>query len=853
MQAMCLILLAFVVNVLGQSDFEALLVLKNGIEEDPSGKTLISWDSNSLSSDGCPRNWFGVTCIDGRVTSINLNALGLVGNFSFPVIVGLSMLQNLSVSGNSLTGTILQIGSFQSLRFLDLSCNMFHGSMPSNIGELKNLVLLNLSSNNFEGNVPSGFSNLGQLKYLDLQGNGFSGDVMNLLSQLASVEHVNLGNNQFSGSLDLGLGKSNFISSIKHLNVSHNSIVGELFAHDGMPYFDNLEVFDASNNKLVGTIPSFSLVVSLRILRLGGNQLSGSLPTLLLEESSMMLSELDLSFNQLRVDLSDNYLSGHLPEEISTFRNLEYLSLSNNKFEGSLPSGLPDELKGFNVSFNNLSGVVPENLRRFPDAAFHPGNSLLVFPHSPSITKGEPDLTLREHRHTKPAIRVALIASLLGGAALIALFSIIIYVRVHQGHKRDSVEGNGGKKSVQHGDSSHSHSSAPNRNLDPSLSSSFNQGLLASAQLGPAYESGDTSLVEMKPKTLSYPESVRKDEVLSPRVSFLRSGNPSPCRSPLSSDNAPGLYVCSPDKLLGDLHIFDGSIFFTAEELSHAPAETVGRSCHGTLYRAALDSGHVLAVKWLREGIAKGRKEFSREVKKLGSIKHPNLVSLLGYYWGPKEHEKLIISNYIDAQCLALYLQETEPRKLPPLSLNERLRVAVDVARCLNYLHNEKIIPHGNLKSTNILLEAPNLNARLTDYSLHRILTPAGTAEQVLNAGALGYRPPEFASSSKPCPSLKSDVYAFGVILLELLTGKSPGEILSGDPGIVDLTDWVRLLAGESRSIECFDRMLVDRHSEHHPPRILNEMLQVALRCILSASERPDMKSVFEDLSQIAL
>lgn len=1014
MQAMCLILLAFVVNVLGQSDFEALLVLKNGIEEDPSGKTLISWDSNSLSSDGCPRNWFGVTCIDGRVTSINLNALGLVGNFSFPVIVGLSMLQNLSVSGNSLTGTILQIGSFQSLRFLDLSCNMFHGSMPSNIGELKNLVLLNLSSNNFEGNVPSGFSNLGQLKYLDLQGNGFSGDVMNLLSQLASVEHVNLGNNQFSGSLDLGLGKSNFISSIKHLNVSHNSIVGELFAHDGMPYFDNLEVFDASNNKLVGTIPSFSLVVSLRILRLGGNQLSGSLPTLLLEESSMMLSELDLSFNQLRgpvgsitsatlkkvnissnklsgflplkighcatidlsnnrlsgnlsriqgwgnyveviqlssnsltgtlpnqtsqflrltslivsnnslegvlptvlgtfpelevidlshnqlggsllpslfsstkltdvnlssnnftgpiplqeiknsvdatqnlslvtLDLSDNYLSGHLPEEIITFRNLEYLSLSNNKFEGSLPSGLPDELKGFNVSFNNLSGVVPENLRRFPDAAFHPGNSLLVFPHSPSITKGEPDLTLREHRHTKPAIRVALIASLLGGAALIALFSIIIYVRVHQGHKRDSVEGNGGKKSVQHGDSSHSHSSAPNRNLDPSLSSSFNQGLLASAQLGPAYESGDTSLVEMKPKTLSYPESVRKDEVLSPRVSFLRSGNPSPCRSPLSSDNAPGLYVCSPDKLLGDLHIFDGSIFFTAEELSHAPAETVGRSCHGTLYRAALDSGHVLAVKWLREGIAKGRKEFSREVKKLGSIKHPNLVSLLGYYWGPKEHEKLIISNYIDAQCLALYLQETEPRKLPPLSLNERLRVAVDVARCLNYLHNEKIIPHGNLKSTNILLEAPNLNARLTDYSLHRILTPAGTAEQVLNAGALGYRPPEFASSSKPCPSLKSDVYAFGVILLELLTGKSPGEIVSGDPGIVDLTDWVKLLAGESRSIECFDRMLVDRHSEHHPPRILNEMLQVALRCILSASERPDMKSVFEDLSQIAL
>lgn len=192
---------------------------------------------------------------------------------------------------------------------------------------------------------------------------------------------------------------------------------------------------------------------------------------------------------------------------------------------------------------------------------------------------------------------------------------------------------------------------------------------------------------------------------------------------------------------------------------------------------------------------------------------------------------------------------ETGPRKFPPLSIEERLRIAVDVARCLNYLHNERAIPHGNLKSSNILLEAPNMNAVLTDYSLHRILTSAGTAEQVLNAGALGYRPPEFASSSKPCPSLKSDVYAFGVILLELLTGKSPGEIVCGDPGIVDLTDWVRILAFENRSGECFDEVIMDVHNVEHPPKILDDMLEVALRCILPASERPDMVSVFEDLS----
>lgn len=175
------------------------------------------------------------------------------------------------------------------------------------------------------------------------------------------------------------------------------------------------------------------------------------------------------------------------------------------------------------------------------------------------------------------------------------------------------------------------------------------------------------------------------------------------------------------------------------------------------------------------------------------------------------------------------------------------------MARCLNYLHNERAIPHGNLKSTNILLEDPTMNAVLTDYSLHRILTSAGTADQVLNAGALGYRPPEFASTSKPCPSLKSDVYAFGIILLELLTSKSSGEIVCVDPGVVDLTDWVRLLALENRSGECFDRLIMDGHDMEQPPRILSDMLQVALRCILPASERPDMMSVFEDLSTIVL
>ena len=95
---------------------------------------------------------------------------------------------------------------------------------------------------------------------------------------------------------------------------------------------------------------------------------------------------------------------------------------------------------------------------------------------------------------------------------------------------------------------------------------------------------------------------------------------------------------------------------FTAEELSRAPAEIIGRSCHGTSYKATLDGEHVVTVKWLREGISKGKKEFAREAKKLGNVRHPNLVSLRGHYWGPKEHDRLVISDHINSVSLTAHL-----------------------------------------------------------------------------------------------------------------------------------------------------------------------------------------------------
>lgn len=890
-------------------------------------------------------------------------------------ISNLKMLKNLSVANNQLSGKITdEVGLIMSLEFLDLSKNIFSGSIPSKITSLKNLVSLNLSLNSLDGTVPPGFNDLEKLKYLDLHYNAFSSDIMLMLASLGDVEYVDLSSNKFVGSLDLQAENSSFVSSVQYLNISNNNLAGELFPHDGMPYFDSLEVFDASDNQLTGTIPSFNFVVSLRILRLGNNKLSGSLPEALLEDSSMILSELDLSqnhlagpigsisavnlkllnlsYNQLSgplpikvgrcaiidlsnnrltgnvsriqgwgnyvevivlnsnaltgtfpnqtsqflrltslkisnnslegvlptklgtylelktidlsinqlsgtllpslfnstkltdvnvsfnkfngsipimafnsenlsllsLDVSHNALSGLLPPGLDKFPDMVNLVLSDNKFEGSLPNDLSDKLEFFNVANNNLSGPVPQNLWRFPDSSFHPGNPLLVLPkHVQAPSEGDSTLSLKSHgSRMKSTIRAALIAGLICGISVIVLLTLIIYRKAHQQDVgKDNKKGTNEKKGLSLSD----------------------------------IESG------LDTRDHSVPVSSVQNEPLSSPISVMSSANLSPSKVQDQSKSPNSLRVSSPDKLAGDLHLLDNSLKFTAEELSSAPAEAVGRSCHGTLYKATLCSGQVLAVKWLKEGIVKGKKEFAREAKKLGSIRHPNLVSLLGYYWGPKEHERLLISNYTDAPCLALYLlrKGAEPCKLHPLSLDERLKISVDVARCLNYLHHESAIPHGNLKSTNVLIDTSNVNALLTDYSLHRLMTSAGTAEQVLNAGVLGYRPPEFASTSKPCPSLKSDVYAFGVILLELLTGRSSAEIVPGNSEVLDLTEWARLLAVQDRSIECFDPFLLGKlNNDEGMHKSLDSMLQVALRCILPADERPDMKSIFEQLCSIA-
>lgn len=523
--------------------------------------------------------------------------------------------------------------------------------MAGPIGSITSTTLkkLNISSNKLTGSLPA---NVGHCAVIDLSNNTLSGNLSRIQSWGNYVEVIQLSSNSLTGTMP---NKSSQFLRLTSLKVSNNLLEGVLPTVLGT--YPELEVIDLSHNRLNGPVPS-SLFHSLKLtyLNLAGNNFTSSIP---LSDGIDSTSSSSLQNSSLTsLDLSHNSLTGHLPSELSKFQSLVYLNLSRNYFDGVIPNNLPNSLNGFDVSFNNLSGEVPGNLRRFSESAFHPGNSLLIFPSSSSTPpKDFPGLSSTMNRsRMKPVVRIVLIAGLIVVAALVVIFCIMLYYRA-QKLDRTTTSTNDGKEGALEEASSVIHQSETDKKKNASMpSSGFRQDLPPSHR-GEGHVGGDMWSVSYKARDIGYHEPIGKGEGMSSPMSLMSSSNPSPLKSQQHPDNPRTLKVHSPDKLAGDLHLFDGSLAFTAEELSRAPAEIVGKSCHGTLYKATLDSGHVLAVKWLREGMAKGKKEFAREVKKLGSIKHPNLVSVNGYYWGPRDHEKLVISTFINAQSLAFYLQ----------------------------------------------------------------------------------------------------------------------------------------------------------------------------------------------------
>lgn len=276
----------------------------------------------------------------------------------------------------------------------------------------------------------------------------------------------------------------------------------------------------------------------------------------------------------------------------------------------------------------------------------------------------------------------------------------------------------------------------------------------------------------------------------------------------------------------------------------------IGGGSIGTVYKTSFEGGICIAVKKLETlGRIRSQDEFETEIGRLGNIKHPNLVAFQGYYWSSSM--QLILSEFVGNGNLydnlhgLSYPGTSASIGNTELQWSRRYKVAVGTARALAYLHHDCRPPilHLNIKSTNILLDE-NYEAKLSDYGLAKLLPVLDNYILTKYHTAVGYVAPELAQSSRV--SEKCDVYSFGVILLELVTGRKPVESPRANQ-VVILCEYVRELLESGSASDCFDRNL--RRIDE------NELIQVMKLGLICTSEipskRPSMAEVVQVLESI--
>nr|GMC69124.1 probable inactive receptor kinase At1g48480 [Ipomoea batatas] len=280
------------------------------------------------------------------------------------------------------------------------------------------------------------------------------------------------------------------------------------------------------------------------------------------------------------------------------------------------------------------------------------------------------------------------------------------------------------------------------------------------------------------------------------------------------------------------------STVFDLEDLLRASAEVLGKGTFGTAYKAVLEMGTIVAVKRLKD-VSIAEAEFREKIELLvGGMNHQCLLPLRAYYYS--REEKLLVYDYMPMGSLSALLHGKGAGRTP-LNWDLRSGIALAAARGIEYLHSQgHAVSHGNIKSSNILL-TKLYEARVSDFGIANVVGPSSSPTRVA-----GYRAPEV---TEPCRvTQKADVYSFGVLLLELLTGKAPTHALLNEEG-VDLPRWVQSVVREEWTSEVFDLELL-RHQNVEEEMV--ELLQLAIDCAAQYPDnRPSMTEVANRIEEL--
>ncbi|XP_040370596.1 probable LRR receptor-like serine/threonine-protein kinase At3g47570 [Rosa chinensis] len=754
----------------------SLLAFK-AVVSDPLG-ILSSWN---YSSNLC-HEWRGITCgrRRPRVKVLDLRSSQLKGVLS-PHIGNLSFLRTLNLRRNSFTGTIPQeVGRLSRLQVLNLGDNLFKGYIPMNISHCSNLHYLFLANNsltgeipielgsllklqelilrrnNLIGEIPPSFGNFSSLKVLSMKENNLRGLMNSRLGKLKSLRDLSLGTNRLSGTIPPSIYN---LSSIQHISVVGNQLHGTLPSGLGYTIFPKLQIFQFQMNRFSGPIPStISNASYLSRFGISNNTFTGKVPSL------ARLS------NLVRLEIDDNNLGNEDGEldflsSLVNCTGLELLDINGNNFQGVLPesiSNLSTKLKVMSLGRNQLRGSIPIGI----------GNLINLFV-----------LSFEENLLTGP-----IPSSICKPSKLSSLF--INHNQLSGEVPIDGVFRNSTAVCL-----------VGNRGLCGGVTQ-LNLPLCCS-------ESSDGSLFPLW--TLVF--SVFSLAVGSILVLCYH------CCVPLYRSNkrkAKAKVTVIPLLDLSLLKLSYGDLLKATDGFSSR--NLIGSGSSGSVYWGVLDQQEetIVAVKVLNLQSSRASRSFVAECKVLKSIRHRNLVKLVtacsSIDFQGNEFKALVFEFMLDGNLdeMLHYSAHTVvrvPTVQVHLNLIQRVNIAIDVANALDYLHSHfhNPIVHCDLKPSNVLLEK-DMTARVCDFGLATYLPHTSSLESSSNIirGSIGYFPPEYGMGG--AVSTYGDVYSYGILLLEMLTGKRPTDDMFTDD--TNLHNFV-LMALPERVKEICDPLLL--------------------------------------------
>ncbi|KAF7105687.1 hypothetical protein CFC21_106467 [Triticum aestivum] len=774
-----------------------------------------------------------------RLKFLDVSSNTLTGMVA-PELGNLSRLSILDLSENVLSGVVPQeLGKLSRLTQLSLNRNQLEGSIPVELSRIQHLLYLNLGDNNLSGHIPSAiFCNLSALNYIDMSSNFLDGEIpIRADCPLPELKSLVLWSNKLNGSIPRSLSNS---TKLQWLLLQTNFLTGELPSDDMFSGMRSLEYLYLSSNFLANSrnntnlepfFASLTNCTGLKELSIARNNIAGTIPPVI-GRLSPGLMQLHLQLNRIfgpipanisnltnlsSLNLSHNLLNGSIPQGITNMRQLEWLHLSNNLLSGDIPSslGMIPWLGHVNFSQNRLTGAIPPSivqcvmmqnldlsynmLQGQIPAGLSRLSGLLNLNLAGNLLSGAIPVTLGE------MVRLQLlnlssnklsgtIPSQLGscielkyldvscngltGTLPQSLEKVASLVRVNFSYNDFSGEvPSGGAFAGFRADAflGNDRLCAGTASMTPGLSrcSGAKRNLLHNRQVV-LLVVGIVASFTMAIIGLAVCRAVGRDRRRSPLL---------PCEP-----NTRGDYP-----RISQRELYEATGGFEQSRL-------IGGGRFGRVYEGTLRDGTRVAVKVLdpKNGGGEVSRSFKRECGVLRRTRHRNLVRVVTTCTQPDFHAivlPLMTNGSLESH---LYPRDGGPGR--GMDLAWLVAIAGDIAEGLTYLHHYAPVRvvHCDLKPSNVLLD-DDMMAVVADFGIARLVKDMGDDDNTGSAdpcnstagllqGSVGYIAPEYGLGGHP--STEGDVYSFGVMLLEMITGKRPTDVLFQEG--LTLHGWVR-------------------------------------------------------------